>query len=350
MLPISAQRPVSIANLRHRYLEPNFTAILPGVCQARCRFCIEPEGPPPPTLAYWLEQFEMLMLRELPSLFRIVSISGGEPTLSAVFPNALDVLARAREAGRLHRVVLTTNGSPKSLIKNLGRIGRAVTHVNISRHATDDDDNAKVFKTTKVPTTEELRDIISLLNRHGVLVNLNCVYSSEHLFGQRITRAPAERIRAEANRFISFARSVGATSVVFRHDHRVWDDRPTSLEQAFDDYAVQHQARCASCRVIGKLIRGMPVNFKRSAFEPMEHHLQSELYELVLHSNGTLYRDWSRKQPIERPLPPMTVHEPFLSILESHVASRPMITPPECEDVKDTCGLMFRASSHESIE
>jgi hypothetical protein len=136
--------------------------------------------------------------------------------------------ARAREAGRLNRVVLTTNGSPKSLFKHLDGIRRAVTHVNISRHATDDDDNAKVFKTFKVPTTDELRDIISLLNRRGVLVNLNCVYSGEHLFGQRITYAPVERIRTEAKRFISFARSVGATSVVFRHDHRVWDDRPTS--------------------------------------------------------------------------------------------------------------------------
>jgi hypothetical protein len=30
---MTRQPPVSIASLRHRYLEPNFTAILPGVCQ-----------------------------------------------------------------------------------------------------------------------------------------------------------------------------------------------------------------------------------------------------------------------------------------------------------------------------
>ena len=340
---MSTQHPISIAHLRHRYLEPNFTAILPGVCQARCRFCIEPEGPPPPTLAYCVEQFEALMLRELPPLFRIVSISGGEPTLSAVFPRALDVLARARAAGRLHRVVLTTNGSPKSILKNIDDIGRAVTHVNISRHATDDEENVKVFKTTKVPTTEELRDIISLLNRRGLLVNLNCVYSGEHLFGQRIKEASTGRIRAEAERFISFARAVGASSVVFRHDHRVWDGRPTVLERAFEDHAVQHHAECASCRVIGKVIRGMPVNFKRSAYEPMEHHLRSELYELVFHSDGGLYRDWSRRQPVERPLPPMEIIEPFRLVLESHVSVRPMVTLPDCEEREDTCDLMFAA-------
>lgn len=340
---MNTQRPVSIAELRHRYLEPNFTAILPGVCQARCRFCIEPEGPPPPTLAFWLEQFETLMLQEIPSLFRIVSISGGEPTLSAVFPQALDVLARARAAGRLHRVVLTTNGSPKSIIKHIDDIGRAVTHVNVSRHATDDEDNAKVFKTSKVPTTEELRDIIALLNRRGLLVNLNCVYSREHLFGQRLRSVSQAHIRAEAKRFISFARSVGASSVVFRHDHRIWDSRPTPLEDVFEDFTVQYQAQCASCRVVGKVIRGMPVNFKRSAYEPTEHHMESELYELVFHSDGSLYRDWSRTQPIERPLPPMTVFEPYQSILESHVSSRPMIALSECEAREDTCGLMVAA-------
>jgi hypothetical protein len=56
------EQPVSITELRHRYLEPNFNAILPCVCQARCRFCMEPEGPPPPSLDFWVEQLERLVL------------------------------------------------------------------------------------------------------------------------------------------------------------------------------------------------------------------------------------------------------------------------------------------------
>lgn len=342
------RRPVRLSELRHRYLEPNLTAILPGKCQARCRFCIEPEGPPPPSMSAWLDSFESLMLRELPPTFRTISISGGEPTLSPVFASALELLVKAREAGRIKRVVLTTNGSAKSLTKHLEQIGRAVTHVNISRHAVDDDDNARVFKTTKIPRGDELRDMIGQLNRRGLPVNLNCVYSSEHLFGEQLKDAPLAYIRAEAKRFIGFARALGATSVVFRHDHRVFDlSHTTPLEAAFDDYAVMHQAQCASCRVVGKLIRGMPVNFKRSAYEPMEHHLVSELYELVLHSDGGLYRDWSRQQPIERPLPPMVIIEPFESVVASHVSTRPMSTVPECEEHEDTCGLMFTASAFE---
>jgi molybdenum cofactor biosynthesis enzyme MoaA len=210
---MTRQPPISIGSLRHRYLEVNLTAILPGVCQARCRFCMEPEGPPPPSLAFWVEQLERLVLHELPAILSIVSLSGGEPTLSQVFPQALDILARARAAGRLHRVVLTTNGSPTRIIKHMDAIGQAVTHVNISRHATDDDANAKVFKSTNVPTTEELRDIIGLLNRRGLVVNLNCVYSANHLLGQCITGVPRTRIRAETKRFITFARSVAPNAL-----------------------------------------------------------------------------------------------------------------------------------------
>ena len=320
-------------------------AILPGKCQARCRFCIEPEGPPPPSTSAWLTSFESLLLRELPPIFRTISISGGEPTLSPVFAQALDLLAQARAARRIKRVVLTTNGSPKSFAKHLDDIGRVVTHVNISRHAADDDDNAKIFKTTKVPRGDELRDLISQLNRRGIPVNVNCVHSSEQLFGERLAGVSRSYLRAEAKRFISFARSLGASSVVFRHDHRVWDSsRITQLEAAFDDCAVMHEARCESCRVIGKVICGLPVNFKQSAYEPVELHMESELYELVLHSDGVLYRDWSRRHPLERPLEPMAVSEDVRQVLDARPSVRPLLTVPECEPRDASCGLMFASS------
>jgi hypothetical protein len=51
---IEPRAPVSLADLRFRYLEPNFTAILPGKCQARCPLCIEPEGAEPRSYAEWM--------------------------------------------------------------------------------------------------------------------------------------------------------------------------------------------------------------------------------------------------------------------------------------------------------
>jgi hypothetical protein len=45
------------------------------------------------------------------------------------------------------------------------------------------------------------------------------------------------------------------------------------------------------------------MNFKRSAFDPIALHGESELYEMAFHSNGRLYRDWSRRHPIATPRP-----------------------------------------------
>ena len=332
--------PVSIADFRVRQLEPNLTAILPGKCQARCAFCIEPEGPDPRSSEEWLRSFETLIDRELPSIFRILSISGGEPSLSPVFERLLRLLARFRESGRLKRVVLTTNGSVKGLTRHLDALGEGVTHVNISRHSGDDIANARVFKTKDVPDRKQLADLISQMNHRGLPVNFNCVYSSDHAFGKKTYGVTREELRVEAKRFITFAKDVGASSVVFRHDHRDPHlERSTALEDAFDDYKVVHHVECAACRVVGKMIRGMPVNFKRSVYEPTETGLSTELYELVFHSDGGLYRDWSRLHPVRRPLPATTPTSDWDELRPR--PDRPSALPvAECDAPQSTCNLM----------
>src|SRR5262249_2470135 len=116
--------------------EPNCTLILPGPCQARCRFCVEPVGPAPSSNDEWL-RLQQRLLEGLPKVFRILSISGGEPTLSPVFERVLEMIARKRKEDpmRFHRVVLTTNAHPASFERHLPAIGNAITHLNISRHA-----------------------------------------------------------------------------------------------------------------------------------------------------------------------------------------------------------------------
>ena len=347
------RRPVSIRNLRHRYFDPNFTAILPGKCQARCRFCLEPEGPPPPSAEAWLESFESLVTRELPPTFRTISISGGEPTLSPVFEPMLRILAALRQSRRIARVVLTTNGNVKGLRKYADLIGAAVTNVNLSRHAADDLANARVFKTYNVADADQLRDIIAQLAQRGVPTNLNCVYSPDHAFGRQISALSREDLRADAEGYITFARTVGATSVVFRHDHRIWEPEVmTALEAAFADVAEVHRSQCESCRVVGKIIRGMPVNFKKSAHETVDLHMQTELYELILHSDGTLYRDWSRRHPIQRPLEPMELRDDLRGEvgLEGYAPSRPSMFLQECEPAAVSCGLMTSRADANDFE
>lgn len=286
--------------------EPNLTAILPGICQARCRFCVERVGPPhPESPQAWLRSFAALCNELSEQVFKVLSLSGGEPSLSPVFGDILELLRRRK---RFHRVVLTTNGG--NLQRYLSAMPGAITNVNISRHAVDEADNARVFRLDPavaeygVPTRNVLEEIIQTLSASGVLVNLNCVYSREHFAGRSVTGLSSRELRARADDYIRMARALGATSVSFRHDHRAEHSGDlTALEEAFADHANYRVSACDSCRVITKIVHGLAVNFKRSAYEPTDHHQDNELYELVFHSNGVLARDWKRKMPLSRPVP-----------------------------------------------
>lgn len=96
--------------LRVYQLDPNLTAILPGLCQARCPFCVEPESKVQAQPSEWIKAFQELLEVELPEVFRVLTISGGEPSISPAFADLLAITAELLERGRLKRVVLTTNG------------------------------------------------------------------------------------------------------------------------------------------------------------------------------------------------------------------------------------------------
>ncbi len=332
--------PESLDQLRVFQLEPNLTVILPGRCQARCPFCVEPESKQQALSEVWLQSFQRLIEDELPPVFKVLTLSGGEPSLSPVFPDLLRFLVAHRASGRLKRVVLTTNGCSKPLEANLELLGRAVTHINISRHAVEDGANTTIFKTDQVPSHAGLANLITRANQAGLPVNLNCVHSSKHAFGRRIDNLSRGELRAEAMRFVRFARELGASSVVFRNDHRVERlEGVDELEEALSDYATIHRASCDSCRVAGKFIQGLPVNFKRSVYEPCRKHYAMELYELIFHSDASLCRDWSRQHPLARPLPRSLLSQDWSRLSASREASL-ALPPQECDDRQNTCNML----------
>jgi hypothetical protein len=330
--------------------EPNCTVILPGPCQARCAFCVEPVGPAPSSNDEWLKRLELL-LDTLPKVFRVLSLSGGEPTLSPVFGQVLEMLGERGSAYpmRFHRVVLTTNAHPTSFERHLPGIGRAITHVNISRHAVDERDNRRVFRLppkehakNRIPTLGHLRGFIGTLTSRGIPVNLNCVYSEHHFLGRHAAGVERDDLRGRALSYIAMARELGATSVVFRHDHRDFHrNEPTWLERLFQDHQSVHEASCNSCRVVTKLIDGLPVNFKRSAYEPTKVHQEQELYELIFHTDGTLARDWGRKKTLSLPVPAFTTNQ-YLD-MAAHSKGPLVLVEEECSD-PHPCGPVSAVS------
>jgi molybdenum cofactor biosynthesis enzyme MoaA len=335
-------------------LYPNFTVILPGNCQSRCAFCSEPEGPMPSSEKDYQRNVQAVF-ETLPSIFRTISISGGEPTISG----QLEFLMRTiRERQSLenpkhfHRVILTTNAV--NLEKHLDTISGVVTNVNFSRHAADETDNKIVFTGNgkhkgPVVTKNKLKLLADQLHKRGIEVNLNCVYSDEHFMGRTLSKLTDMQVKQKTLEYIEMAKEIGVTSIVFRRDHHSKGELTTTrLERVFEEFSTISENKCESCRVISKIIGGMAVNFKQSRYEPI-HYLKEKdtLYELILHSTGHLYLDWGRRHRISVPFPKK--HE-FIISQYAVPLLRPTLVDAECNVQIEHCTITRLKSPLNNLE
>jgi molybdenum cofactor biosynthesis enzyme MoaA len=158
---------------------PNTTLLLPGSCNASCSFCFwnQSEAKIRQPDNYTEKVFSTI--ENLPEEFRTLSLSGGEPTLSPYFGRVLAALGKFRRGNHLDRVVLTTHGG--NLAPFITAVGCVVDHINISRHEIGYHANVSVFKTTNIPTDEELTGMIKKIHTETSCdVTLNCVIPADH--------------------------------------------------------------------------------------------------------------------------------------------------------------------------
>lgn len=258
------------------YDNPNFTIITPGGCNSFCSFCTEPfkQKPSPDYLANLVAVLD----HGLPTHFRQVSISGGEPTLS---PALEAILTLVQMSGRFDKVVLTTNGA--RLMQYVDLFKDKVNHLNVSRHAIGYEANTKVFGTRNIVTDEDLKKASFELNKAGVDVNLNFVYGKD-------SQLTVDYVL----QYIDYAKSVGATSVSFRYDQNENSLEPTYLEKLFEEWVKVRSGGCPVCRNHTVLVGGFPVVFKASFAEPSK--AIDDVYELVYHITGKLTTDWEGKR------------------------------------------------------
>lgn len=251
---------------------PNFTIITSGGCNSFCSFCTDPfkrKASPD-----YIANLVTVLQDTLPEHFNQVSISGGEPTLSPDLPKILNLL---KVANRFRKVVLTTNGA--RLPQHVELLKRTINHLNVSRHAIGYEANTKVFGTRAIITDADLKASAFELNKAGIDVNLNHVYS------------PGSNLTVQyVLDYLDYARSVGATSVSFRYDQNENSLEPTYLEKLFSEWAVIHAGGCPVCRNHTVLVGGFPVVFKASFAEPSK--AINDVYELVYHITGKLTTDW----------------------------------------------------------
>lgn len=265
--------------------DPNLSLVLPGGCNANCGFCFwkPTEGLKSPKYTERL----CTVLNKLPNQFTQISITGGEPTMSPALGAALRTIARIQdETGRYQHVVLTTNGLHLDRWLDDPSFLQVVRHVNISRHHHDWRLNQQIFRSRMVGANV-LKRLCRDLNQSGIDVTFNAVITPDLRPG-------------EIEPYIEFARECGASAVCFRKRHTKRSTlAPTAHEKQFSDHKVTHHSACPVCRSDSMLIKGMPVHWKASTFEPSND--LGEIYELILQANGQLTSDWAGEHIVRLP-------------------------------------------------
>lgn len=265
---------------------PNTTVLLAGSCNAKCDFCFWNRDGAKVRQPFNYVSIVLEAVKALPEEFRVLSISGGEPTLSPYFEEFLSKLGGFRRSRHLDRVVLTTHGG--NLLPHIALVGSVVEHINISRHGIGTEENVAIFKTNKIPTDNELMHLISQIRRKTSSdVTFNCVVKPD------VTVEWCER-------YIGYAQLMGANAVSFRKEAS--DASPTKAEQWFASrYGIDNETECPVCRgmvqhVSGENGKPFQVRWKGSVMEPSIE--TNGVYEVVIHPDGKAYTDWNMKVPL----------------------------------------------------
>lgn len=258
-------------------VNPNFTIILPGPCQAACNFC------------YWKENKDdsrflkglIRSLNELPDFFNQISISGGESSLSPYFEETIKIINQYKLSGKIKKVVLTTNG-----INLLNKSLHGIDHINISRHSYKQSINNKIFKTEKIPTKSHLKLISEHCNKYGIDVNFNVVFVEDVNTNEDIFK------------WIKFAKKTNTTSVTFRNQYGKYGISKMESKLLDMNYIPSIISTCPVCRTSKFIVDGILVKFHSSDYEPTDSSKfdEDEVYEVILQSNGNLTRDWEERK------------------------------------------------------
>ena len=261
-----------------RNITPNFTVILPGPCQANCSFCYWKRDNDESSFLKSLKR----ALKKLPGNFTQISISGGEPTLSPVFKEALALINKYKKKGKFTKVVLTTNGIHLNKFDLTG-----IDHVNISRHHYDQEINEKIFGTKQIPKKKDLYSINDKVNQQGIDVNYNVVLTEKNQ-------------DLDLVEFVRFVKMTGASSLTFRNQYGVYDISKVEKLLQENRYKPYSVSTCPVCRTNTYYLEGVKLKFHSSDYEPTESDFfdENEVYEVVFHPTGDLTRDWEAKKII----------------------------------------------------
>ena len=257
------------------------TVILPGGCNAKCPFCYDiSEHLNNPNYINDLEN----TIKRVPLTARKFAVTGMETTISPYFEDLLDLAIKYRTENRFDFMFLNTNGF--MLKKYKDKIGKAFDAINISRHASDDEENYKIFGTKSVPSLNELKDLIPMLKLESG-VNINTVITDDLSNEEKMKRI---------NEMVDICKYIGATSLTVRFeatDRLRTEKLLPELEQL---ETIQYNAN-PGCRFWLKKINGLYVVLKYVTKEPTSYSNWN--YGYIIQRDLKITKDWAGKKPHE---------------------------------------------------
>lgn len=303
------------------YKNVNFSIFIDDYCNADCKFCVAQLRYQHKNEIYHKEHIKNSneYLRRLEKVLAIVrplnpsiSITGGEPTLSPVLTDVLQMVDRFGFRKR----TITTNGSGLLKTQNNDIILNNLikynwNHLNISRASYNDTLNRKImrYNTEKeYCTMDMIKEILSVCNNSELHHRLSCLLLKESVNSVE-----------EIKKFVDFYSSLGANNFIFR-ELMDYDKTAINTEKMrYCDankvklYDIWHQFKnypdfIPYLNILGYYYYveiykylGMTI-----ASESADLNIQNRekaknpevVYEMVFHNNGNLCGSWIDKEDI----------------------------------------------------
>lgn len=306
---------------RKVYKNFNFSIFVDDYCNADCKFCVAQLRYQHKNAIYqkehikdkdkYLERLEEV-LKMIRPLNPSVSLTGGEPTLSPIFTDIIELIDKYKFRKR----TVTTNGS--GLLKTINNdtvlnhlINNSFNHLNISRVSYNDILNREIMRYTndkEYCTNEMLGEILNITNKSDMKHRLSCVLLKESINSVE-----------EMKKYLDFYSKLGANNFIFR-ELMDYDKTAVNIEKMdycdknkiklyeiwnqFDNYSefkpylnllgYYYYVEIYKYNNMTVASESADLNIQ---YREKEKHPQM-VYEMVFHNNGNLCGSWIDNEDI----------------------------------------------------
>ncbi len=309
------------AGHRRVYKNLNFSIFVDDYCNADCKFCVAQLRYSHRKLLYekkhiedrdkYLERLENV-LKAVRTLNPSVSITGGEPTLSPVLPDILELVDRYDFRKR----TITTNGSGLLMVRDNATVlehlmKKRWQHLNISRAHFDDDVNRQIMRyqvESEYCDSQMLKEILDITAGTELKHRLSCLLLKDGI-------GSVESMK----RYLDFHGKLGADNFIFR-ELMDYDKKAVNLEKI--KYCTDNKIRLNDIwgqldndkefepylNILGyyyyveiykyhnMTVAGESANLNQQYIEKEKH--RDTVYEMIFHTNGNLCGSWVEGEEI----------------------------------------------------